>query len=63
MGWGLDKKKISFAFPQKLRFGNSVNKKTRKRGFFIIYERGLAALILIAQRFENQQKKHQQYPK
>jgi hypothetical protein len=38
-------------------------KKKRKRGFFILYERGLAALTLIARRFENQQKKHQQHPK
>jgi hypothetical protein len=38
-------------------------KKTRKRGFFILHEIGLAALILIARGFENQQKKHQQHPK
>ena len=38
--------RISCAGPQKLRFENSTNKKKRKRGFFILYERGLAALIL-----------------
>ena len=34
-----------------------------KRGLFIVNEIGLAALTLIARRFENQQKKHQQHPK